>query len=149
MRWIGAISRRKVSAPPQQSQVKALGSGSFGAGQHERPRGGHYLDRAALHRAETGDRIPSLAFWIDWADTLGTSLEKVIGEARKRVGKKAGPQSFGEAFLDGFIRSAVYDQWDGGAIGIAAEQAARMRELENTWNNLTTTGARYGAQPGF
>jgi transcriptional regulator with XRE-family HTH domain len=49
-----------------------------------------YLDRAALHRAEAGERIPSLAFWIDWADTLGTSLEKVIAEARKRVGKKAG-----------------------------------------------------------
>ena len=48
------------------------------------------LDRAALHRAESGDRIPSLAFWIDWADTLGTSLEKVVAEARKRVGKEAG-----------------------------------------------------------
>ena len=48
-----------------------------------------YLDRAALHRAEAGDRIPSLAFWIDWADTLGISLEKVIAEARKRVGKEA------------------------------------------------------------
>jgi len=49
-----------------------------------------YLDRAALHRAEAGDRIPSLAFWVDWADTLGISLEKVIAEARKRVGKDAG-----------------------------------------------------------
>lgn len=49
-----------------------------------------YLDRAALHRAEAGDRIPSLAFWIDWADTLGKPLEKVIAEARKRVGKEAG-----------------------------------------------------------
>jgi len=49
-----------------------------------------YLDRAALHRAEKGDRIPSLAFWIDWADTLGTSLEAVISEARKRVGKTKG-----------------------------------------------------------
>lgn len=49
-----------------------------------------YLDRAALHRAEAGDRIPSLAFWIDWADTLGTSLEKVAAEARKRVGKEQG-----------------------------------------------------------
>lgn len=49
-----------------------------------------YLDRAALHRAEAGDRIPSLAFWIDWADTLGTSLEKVAADARKRVGKQAG-----------------------------------------------------------
>ncbi len=49
-----------------------------------------YLDRAALHRAEAGDRIPSLAFWVDWADTLGTSLEKVMAEARKRVGKEAG-----------------------------------------------------------
>ncbi len=51
-----------------------------------------YLDRAALHRAEAGERIPSLAFWIDWPDTLGTSLEKVVGEARRRVGKKAGEQ---------------------------------------------------------
>ena len=49
-----------------------------------------YLDRAALHRAEAGERIPSLAFWIDWSDTLGISLEKVIAEARKRVGKEAG-----------------------------------------------------------
>jgi transcriptional regulator with XRE-family HTH domain len=49
-----------------------------------------YLDRAALHRAESGDRIPSLAFWIDWGDTLGLPLEKVVAEARKRSGKKAG-----------------------------------------------------------
>jgi transcriptional regulator with XRE-family HTH domain len=49
-----------------------------------------YLDRAALHRAEAGDRIPSLAFWVDWADTLGVPLEKVMAEARKRVGKEAG-----------------------------------------------------------
>jgi transcriptional regulator with XRE-family HTH domain len=49
-----------------------------------------YLDRAALHRAESGDRIPSLAFWVDWADTLGVPLEKVIAEARKRVGKEPG-----------------------------------------------------------
>lgn len=49
-----------------------------------------YLDRAALHRAEKGERIPSLAFWIDWCDTLGIPLEKVIAEARKRVGKVAG-----------------------------------------------------------
>ena len=49
-----------------------------------------YLDRAALHRAEAGERIPSLAFWIDWADTLGTSLEKVAAEDRKRVGKEPG-----------------------------------------------------------
>ena len=49
-----------------------------------------YLDRAALHRAEEGDRIPSLAFWIDWSDTLGLSLEKVVAEARKRVGKEGG-----------------------------------------------------------
>jgi transcriptional regulator with XRE-family HTH domain len=49
-----------------------------------------YLDRAALHRAEAGDRIPSLAFWVDWADTLGIPLEKVMAEARKRVGKEAG-----------------------------------------------------------
>ena len=49
-----------------------------------------YLDRAALHRAENGDRIPSIAFWVDWADTLGTSLEEVIADARKRVGKPKG-----------------------------------------------------------
>lgn len=49
-----------------------------------------YLDRAALHRSEAGERIPSLAFWIDWADTLGSSLEDVIAEARKRVGKITG-----------------------------------------------------------
>ena len=48
------------------------------------------LDRAALHRAEAGDRIPSIPFWIDWADTLGMPLEKVMAEARKRVGKEAG-----------------------------------------------------------
>lgn len=49
-----------------------------------------YLDRAALHRAESHERIPSLPFWIDWADTLGTSLEEVVGGARKRSGKEAG-----------------------------------------------------------
>ena len=49
-----------------------------------------YLDRAALHRAEAGDRIPSLAFWVDWSDTLGVPLEDVLKEARKRVGKAAG-----------------------------------------------------------
>jgi transcriptional regulator with XRE-family HTH domain len=49
-----------------------------------------YLDRAALLRAERGDRIPSIAFWIDWCDSLGVSLERVIAEARKRVGKRAG-----------------------------------------------------------
>lgn len=49
-----------------------------------------YLDRAALHRAEAGDRIPSMAFWADWSDTLGMPLEKVMAEARKRVGKEAG-----------------------------------------------------------
>lgn len=49
-----------------------------------------YLDRAALHRAEAGDRIPSLAFWVDWSDTLGVPLEKVMAEARKRVSKEAG-----------------------------------------------------------
>ena len=48
------------------------------------------LDRAALHRAENGDRIPTLAFWIDWADTLGVPLEKVMADARKRIGKAAG-----------------------------------------------------------
>ena len=49
-----------------------------------------YLDRAALHRAEAGDRIPSLAFWLDWSDTLGMPLEKVMAEARNRTGKEAG-----------------------------------------------------------
>ena len=49
-----------------------------------------YLDRAALHRAEAGDRIPSLAFWVDWADTLGLPLETAIAEARGRVGKEGG-----------------------------------------------------------
>ena len=29
---MGAISRRKVSSPPQQWQVKGMGSGSLGAG---------------------------------------------------------------------------------------------------------------------
>ena len=42
-----------------------------------------YLDRAALHRAEAGDRIPSMAFWVDWSDTLGMPLERVMAEARK------------------------------------------------------------------
>lgn len=48
------------------------------------------LDRAALHRAEAGDRIPALPFWVDWADTLGMPLEKVMAVARKTVGKDAG-----------------------------------------------------------
>lgn len=42
-----------------------------------------YLRRFARHRAEASDRIPSLAFRIDWADTLGTSCEKVAAETRK------------------------------------------------------------------
>ena len=49
-----------------------------------------YLDRAALHRAEAGERIPSLAFWIDWADTLGLPFETVVSDARAAVGKKRG-----------------------------------------------------------
>ena len=57
------------------------------------------LDRAALHRAETGDRIPSLPFWVDWADTLGMPLEKVMAEARKRVGKAAGKPPERKPFL--------------------------------------------------
>jgi len=57
------------------------------------------LDRAALHRAETGDRIPSLPFWVDWADTLGVPLEKVMAEARKRVGKAAGKPPERKPFL--------------------------------------------------
>jgi predicted transcriptional regulator len=48
------------------------------------------LDRAALKRAESGERVPSLGFWIDWADSLGTSLEEVLDEARMKVQKKAG-----------------------------------------------------------
>jgi hypothetical protein len=52
--------------------------------------GASSLDRAALHRAEAGDRIPALPFWVDWADTLGMPLEKVAAVARKRVGKDAG-----------------------------------------------------------
>ena len=48
------------------------------------------LDRAALHRAESGDRIPSLSFWVNWADTLGMHLEKTMIAVRKRVGKEAG-----------------------------------------------------------
>jgi hypothetical protein len=59
-------------------------------GQHECLGRFKHLDRAALHRAEAGDRIPSLAFWVDWSDTLGVPLEKVMAEARKRVGKEAG-----------------------------------------------------------
>jgi hypothetical protein len=58
-----------------------------------------YLDRAALHRAETGDRIPSLAFWVDWADTLGIPMESVMAEARKRVGKEAGKPPERKTFL--------------------------------------------------
>jgi hypothetical protein len=34
--------------------------------------------------------MPSLAFWIDWGDTLGLPLEEVVAEARKRTGKRAG-----------------------------------------------------------
>ncbi len=48
------------------------------------------LDRAGLQRAESCERIPALGFWIDWADSLGTSLEEVMAQARKKVGKKAG-----------------------------------------------------------
>ena len=48
------------------------------------------LDRAALKRAENCERVPSLGFWIDWADSLGTSLEEILHEARKKTKKKAG-----------------------------------------------------------
>jgi len=48
------------------------------------------LDRAALKRAENCERVPSLGFWIDWADSLGTSLEEVLQDARAKVRKKAG-----------------------------------------------------------
>ncbi len=48
------------------------------------------LDRAALKRAEAGERIPALGFWIDWADSLGTSFEEIAAQARKKVRKKAG-----------------------------------------------------------
>jgi len=48
------------------------------------------LDRPALKRAEEGERIPALGFWIDWADSLGLSLEEVALQARKKVKKKAG-----------------------------------------------------------
>ncbi len=44
-----------------------------------------YFDRAVLHRAETDERIPSLAFWLDWADRLGIPLEWLMAKARKRV----------------------------------------------------------------
>ena len=57
------------------------------------------LDRASLHRAEKGDRIPSLAFWVDWADTLGMPIEKVVSLARKRVGKEAGKPPERKPFL--------------------------------------------------
>jgi hypothetical protein len=48
------------------------------------------LDRAALKRAETCERVPSIGFWIDWADSLGLSLEEITQEARRRAKKKAG-----------------------------------------------------------
>ena len=48
------------------------------------------LDRAALKRAENCERVPSLGFWIDWADSLGTSLEEILQEARTKIKKKPG-----------------------------------------------------------
>lgn len=48
------------------------------------------LDRAALHRAKAGDSIPTFDFRVDWAATLGISLEKAMAEARKRGAKEAG-----------------------------------------------------------
>jgi hypothetical protein len=36
MGWMGLISRRKVRSPPQQSQVKGVGSGRLGADSPDR-----------------------------------------------------------------------------------------------------------------
>ena len=43
------------------------------------------LDIAALSRAEDKSRIPSFAFFVDWAEHLDTSVEVVLREARARL----------------------------------------------------------------
>jgi transcriptional regulator with XRE-family HTH domain len=89
-----------------------------------------YLDRAALHRAEAGERIPSLAFWIDWADTLGTSLEEVMKQARKRAGKTAGepperkPLLLGGCFLREAPEGAIGSDRRAGKWGLISIPAA-------------------------
>lgn len=43
------------------------------------------LDASMLSRAETKQRIPSLAFFLDWCDGLEITLEEVVQEARRRL----------------------------------------------------------------
>ena len=75
MRWIGAISRRKVSAPPQQSQVKTLGSGSFGAGSPSSPSLSRMKSRVRRARGEVSER--------GW-NTKYNSVAKILIEGERR-----------------------------------------------------------------
>lgn len=42
------------------------------------------LDASMLSRAETKQRIPSLAFFLDWCEALDTTIEDVVREARSK-----------------------------------------------------------------
>ena len=81
----GGLSLAAMSADQHRRTHRLLATGLSRAG---------YVTAATImgleNVPEAGERIPSLAFWIDWSDTLGTSLEKVLAEARKRTGKKSG-----------------------------------------------------------
>ena len=43
------------------------------------------LDKGSLKRAEDGERIPSLGFFVDWCKALDTTIEAVIQEARDQI----------------------------------------------------------------
>jgi ribosome-binding protein aMBF1 (putative translation factor) len=98
LRSCGMASNQAIEMVGEMAQVLKERRAKIGASLNALASASS-LDRAALHRAEAGDRIPSLPFWVDWADTLGVSLEKVMREARKRVGKPAGEPPERKPFL--------------------------------------------------
>jgi transcriptional regulator with XRE-family HTH domain len=42
------------------------------------------LDVSLLSRCERKDRIASFAFFLDWSETLGMTIEEVVNLARKK-----------------------------------------------------------------
>ena len=43
------------------------------------------LDVAALSLAEEKERIPSFAFFVDWATALETDIESIVQQARAKI----------------------------------------------------------------
>ena len=50
------------------------------------------LDNGALSRAEEKERIPSFAFFVDWAKALGFTIEEIVQEAREQLEKDSKKQ---------------------------------------------------------